>query len=160
MKTASKIAWKTAIRAFMPSCSPLLALAVAAVISMLSPAQAQTVWRCGEGGRAYSESPCPNGRQVNAADTRTAAQAQAARDEVNHSQDLAARMRKARLEDEKRNRAANAVAANLGPAKAAEKSNEKKPNAKTKAKRRHPSATAADEGTLRAAAVPSRRKKD
>ena len=153
-----KTAWKTAIKAGAEIFAPMLALA--AVVSLVSTAQAQTVWRCGEGGRIYSQSPCPGGSQVNAADSRTAAQEKAARDEVKRSQDLAARMRKERLEDEKRNRAANAVAANLGPAKAAEKSSEKKPNAKTKSKRRHPSATAADDGTLRAAAVPSRRKKD
>ena len=157
MKTASKIAWKTAIKAFIASSSPLLA--VAAIISLASPAQAQSVWRCGEGGRTYSESPCPNGRQVNAADTRTAAQVQTARDELKRSQDLAARMRKERLEDEKRNRAANGMAANLGPAKASEKASEK-PKAKAKSHRRHPSAAVADDGTLRAAAVPSRRKKD
>ena len=142
----------------IPRNSATRLLALAAAVLLVSTAQAQTVWRCGKDAPVYSQNPCPDGRQVNAADTRTAAQAQVARDEVKRSQDLASRMRKERLEDEKRNRAANAVAANLGPVKAAEKSSENKP--KAKAKRHQPSATAADDGTLRATAVPSRRKKD
>ena len=133
-----KTAWKTANKAATQAFSALLVLA-AVVLQMPTTAQAQTVWRCGEGGRTYSESPCPGGRQVNAADTRTAAQAQTARDEVKRSQDFAARMRKERLEDEKRNRAANAVAANLGPTKASDKTSEKpKAKAKPKSHRRHP----------------------
>ncbi len=154
-----KTAWKTTIKAAALTFSSVIALA--ASVSLASTAQAQTVWRCGEGGRTYSESPCPGGRQVNAADTRTAAQTQAARDEIKRSQDLAARMRKERLEDEKRNRAANAGAANLGPPKVSNKASEKpKSKVKPKPHRRHQPATAADDGTLRAAAAPSRRKKD
>lgn len=125
-------------------------------------AQAQTVWRCGADGRTYSESPCPGGRLIKAADPRAASELQAARDEVKRSQELGTRMRKERLEDEKRNRAANALAANLGPATADKQRPEKikPPKAKAKAPQRHQLATAEGDGTLRSAAAPFRRKQD
>lgn len=141
-------------------CVPAVAALVVAMI-LLSNANSTTVWRCGEGGRTYSESPCPGGRPVSVADNRTAAETHAARDEVKRSQDLATRMRNERLDDEKRNRASNALAANLGPVKAAAQPAEKlKKPAKPKSQRRPASAAAAGDGTLRATAVPSRRKKD
>ena len=133
--------------------------ALALALALMPVVNAKTVWRCGEGGRSYSESPCPGGHPVTVADSRSAAQTQAARDDIKRSQDLATRMRKERLEDEKRNRAANALAGNLGPTKAAAKPPEK-PKVKAKSKRRPGSEAAADDGTLRATAAPSRRKKD
>lgn len=133
--------------------------ALALTLALLPVVNAKTVWRCGEGGRSYSESPCPGGQPVSVADNRTAAQTHAAREEIQRSQDLASRMRKDRLEAENRNRAANALAGNLGPSKAAAKPPEK-PKTKAKSKRRPTQAAAADDGTLRAAAAPSRRKKD
>jgi hypothetical protein len=42
------------------------------------PAQAQGVWRCG--GNAYGVTPCPDGRAVEAADARSHAEVQAARE--------------------------------------------------------------------------------
>lgn len=136
-----------------------LALTFALSLAPVPVVNAKTVWRCGEGGRSYSESPCPGGQPVTVADNRSAAQTRAAQDDIKRSQDLASRMRKDRLEDENRNRAANALAGNLGPSKAAAKPPEK-PKTKAKSKRRPTQAAAADDGTLRAAAAPSRRKKD
>ena len=137
-----------------------VAVALFLVFTALAPqAQAQTVWRCGDGGPTYSEIPCPGGQPVKAADPRTAAQAQLARDAVKRDQDLTARMHKERLEKEGRNRAANAGAASLGPDKATTPPSNKITQ-KHKASRQHPTAVPADDGTWRAAAVPSRRKKD
>jgi len=131
------------------------------LIPLASEAQAQTVWRCGDSGRTYSDSPCPGGQPVKAGDTRTAAQAQSARDAVKRDQDLAARMRKERLEDDKHNRASNASAASLGPKKAsAQPADQVIQKQKPKATRHHPKAAPADDGTWRAAVVPSRPKKD
>ena len=42
------------------------------------PAQAQGVWRCG--GNAYGDTPCPDGRAVEAAAARSMAELQAARE--------------------------------------------------------------------------------
>ncbi len=124
--------------------------------------QAKTVWKCGEGGRAYSESPCPGGKAVNVADVRSSADVRTAQDSVKRSQDLADRMRKQRLEDERRNLVANAGAANLGPHKAPVVKPDAAVKTKKKAKppRRHPRATAEEEGTLRSAAASSQRKRD
>jgi Domain of unknown function (DUF4124) len=137
--------------------SILLCLACA-----FNAAQAQTVWRCGEGGRSYSQSPCPGGKAVEAADKRSAADAQAAQHSVKRSQDLADRMRKQRLEDEKRNLSANARAANLGPDKVAAAKPLVKPKKKPKSPRRQPQNQAAAEGdgTLRAAVARSPQKRD
>ncbi len=134
---------------------------VCALCALCLSAQAQTVWRCGEGGRSYSESPCPGGRQVNASDPRSAAEVQAARDSITRHQALAARMQKERLAEEQRNLAAHARAANLGPSKTKETPPEKiRPKSAMKARHRHPSSKPADDGTWRAAAVPSRQKTD
>lgn len=127
--------------------------------TLASSTHAQTVWRCGEGGRTYSESPCPGGQMLKAGDPRTAGQAQSAREAIKRDQDLGARMRKERLEDEKLHRAANAGAASLGPNRVSAQGAEKVKQ-KPKAARRHSKALPADDGTWRAAAVPSQRKKD
>jgi hypothetical protein len=54
-----------------------LALACLA-LSMACSAQAQGIWRCG--GNAYGDTPCPGGRTVEAADARSDAELQAARE--------------------------------------------------------------------------------
>ncbi len=138
------------------------AAALLLVFTALAPqAQAQTVWRCGDGGRTYSELPCPGGQMVKADDPRTADQVQIARDAVRRDQDLAARMHKERLEDEARNRAANAGAANLGPeSRSARPSDKFKQKHVSKSTLHHRKAAPADDGTWRAAAAPSRPRRD
>ncbi len=148
------------MKVFTAAAAVLMFCVVA--IALPLTAQAQTVWRCGADGRSYSATPCPGGRPVKAADPRTATELQAAREEIKRSQDLGARMRKERLGDEKRNRAANALAANLGPEKIKPPKVKAETKAKAKAKthHRHQPTTAEGDGTLRAAAAPFRRKQD
>lgn len=74
-------------------------------------ALAQTVYRCGPGGREYSQTPCPAGHEVEVADPRSpeqqrAAQAAAAKD-AQLARDLAA---------ERHAREREAAARGLGPA--------------------------------------------
>jgi hypothetical protein len=47
-------------------------------LSLAWSAQAQGVWRCG--GNVYGDTPCPGGRAVEAADARSGAELQAARE--------------------------------------------------------------------------------
>ena len=60
-------------------------------------ADAQTVFRCGS---AYSQTPCPQGRIVDATDPRTAAQRAEALRVVASERRLAADMRRERLADQ------------------------------------------------------------
>jgi hypothetical protein len=139
-------------------------LPLIATLALTTQVHGKTVWRCGEGGKTYSETPCPGGRAVDVADSRSSAEVQAARDSIKRDEALASRMRKQRLEDEKRNLAANAGAANLGPSAkpAAQASDKLKPKAKRKPVRQQApgSSAAAETDTLRAAGVPTRRRRD
>ncbi len=74
-------------------------------------AGAQTVWRCGPTGNAYSAAPCVDGRLVDVADTRGTAERQAASEVV-------ARERRAlaMLAAERRAREADAARRGLGAA--------------------------------------------
>lgn len=77
---------------------------IAAVVMTLcfaSAAQTQDVWRCGPEGRAYSDSPCAQGRLVAVADPRNAAQIQAAQDVVARDRELARRMAQERRDNER-----------------------------------------------------------
>jgi len=56
-------------------------LAAAIVLLAASSASmAETVYRCGPGGREYAQSPCPGGQAVTVEDTRTPEQQQQAQD--------------------------------------------------------------------------------
>jgi hypothetical protein len=99
------------------------------------PAAAQTVYRCGPEGREYSQTPCKDGRAVDAGDPRSAADRREARE-------IAAR--EAQLADKlaRENRAREAEAARTGaagiqpapkPASAAASSPHKKKKSKAKA---------------------------
>lgn len=134
---------------------------ISTALALVATVQAQQVWRCGEGGRTYSESPCPGGRLVSTADPRSTADAQAAREGIKRSQDLAARMREERLQDERRNLAANAMPANLGPrSDEGPAAHKVRPKSKALAQRRQQPAAVADGGTWPATAAVSRRKRD
>ncbi len=76
---------------------PALASALALALLLSTQAQAQTVWRCGPDGRSYSDTPCNDGRVLAAADTRSDAQVQAARDVALRESRLAEQLRQERL---------------------------------------------------------------
>jgi hypothetical protein len=84
---------------------PVLAL----VLLAAAPAFAQTVYRCGADGRIYSQTPCPEGREVDVADPRSAADRQAAAAVAEREAGLADTLRRERL-------AREAVAARQGAA--------------------------------------------
>lgn len=107
------------------ACRPRRALLTLVALTLsrawLAPAQAQTasVWRCGPGGRSYSDKPCADGIEVQVDDARSA-------DEVEQAQAIAAREKRlaeqlrqerlqreqeARLADEERARAAKPASA-------------------------------------------------
>lgn len=78
-------------------------LAVACLVATLAwvdPVAAQPVWRCGPDGRLYSNVPCADGRVVDVADPRSAAQVAAAQEVAARERRLADRMRHERLERE------------------------------------------------------------
>ncbi|MDO8418874.1 MAG: hypothetical protein Q7S90_02465 [Rubrivivax sp.] len=70
----------------------------------LLTAQAQAVWRCGPDGRTFSDRPCADGQplqRAELADTRSAAQVQAAQEVVARERRLAENLRQERLERER-----------------------------------------------------------
>lgn len=66
----------------MTCCHGLLAwLAAAPLLAMSGTAQAQKVYRCGTEGRVvYQQSPCNEGKAIDASDPRSAEQRKAAQD--------------------------------------------------------------------------------
>lgn len=79
-----------------PSLFLLLCLPMACTV-----ASAQSVWRCGPEGRSYSDSPCPEGRVVAAADPRSAGDVAAARAVLARDQRLAQQLVAERRERER-----------------------------------------------------------
>ena len=138
-------------------------------------AWAQVVWRCGsEGGRTYSDIPCPGGQALAFQDRRQASDATAAWADVRRQQAWAQAAAQEREIREARALAMSSQAANLGPATAgaAAAGHTVKPSVKPKAKRqarrqtqlqlhRQPTSAAETEdgGTWRATAPASRRTK-
>jgi hypothetical protein len=73
---------------------------------------ATTIYRCGPGGREYSQRPCPEGTVVEGTDGRTAAQrAAAVRVEAQEKRKLA-EMERERLANESKNKSAPAAEIN------------------------------------------------
>ena len=68
-------------------CAAALLLACAAF-----GAAAQTVYRCGPGGRAYQSEPCHGGREVDVSDARTDEQRRAATEAVAADRRLASQL--------------------------------------------------------------------
>ena len=118
-----------------------------------SAAQAQTIWRCGPDGRSYAEAPCRDGRALELADARPAADRLDAQDMARRETALAAQLLRERLERESQAAAGPAGIHGLRPAPAAAGI---KPKAKSQAtnKRR-----LEDDGIWRAIAPSSRRAK-
>ncbi len=120
-------------------------------LPLLAAAQQQTVWRCGADGRSYSDVPCEAGRPLAVADSRPAADVQAARERAAQERLAADTLLRERLQRE-------AAARSMGlpadrPVAAV------KPAARLPAKAHRPSARPAAAGTFRAVAPASPRKK-
>jgi hypothetical protein len=75
------------------------------------------VYRCGPDGHTYSQTPCPAGSAVEAADSRSAAEQAQARSVAEREQRLARQLTQDRAQAEKT--AARQQAGNLSPAHAA-----------------------------------------
>jgi hypothetical protein len=79
-----------------------LAVALCATLWLLaagpgaSAAEPQKVFRCGPDGRVYSQSPCKDGRDVDAADQRSPEQRKAAEEVVKREEKLADKMARER----------------------------------------------------------------
>ena len=122
---------------------------IALMLFAASAAQAQTVWRCGPDGRNYSDAPCREGRAVEVAQARPAADLSSAQDMAQREKVLAAKLVRERQQREavtttslsgiRDSRPANADAVN--------------PKAKARAKGKH---RLEDADTWRAVAPPSR----
>lgn len=64
---------------------------------MSTPAQSQTVYRC---GNSYSQQPCPGGNPIDAVDSRTPEQRKAHEASVRHERRAADSLEKNRLKEE------------------------------------------------------------
>ena len=73
------------------------------------------IYRCGPDGREYSQVPCKDGREINAADPRSDAQRKAAADVTRRDDQLAEKM--ARERQAREAAAGKQTAINVGPAK-------------------------------------------
>ena len=65
---------------------------IASMLFIVSAAQAQTVWRCGPDGRNYSDAPCRDGRALEVAQARPAADLSAAQGMALREKALAAKL--------------------------------------------------------------------
>lgn len=87
------------------------ALACLLIALAAADATAQKIYRCGPGGREYSQTPCPAGREIDASDPRSAEQQRDARAAAAADAKLARE-----LADERRARERDAATRGLGPA--------------------------------------------
>ena len=71
------------------------------------------VYRCGKDGRSYSDTPCAEGRAIDAADPRNAEQQQAARETAQRERQLADDLARERRARDKAG--SHQLAATLGP---------------------------------------------
>lgn len=77
---------------------PILALLPALLaLATMVPAHAQTVYRC---GNAYSQSPCPGGKEVKVADPRTPAEKAKADKDTEDANKTAAQLQRERKAEE------------------------------------------------------------
>ena len=77
---------------------PFVLLTLLALLCVAS--QAQTVWRCGPDGRRYADSPCEQGRPIEVAQGRPAADLQQAQSMVRREQALSAQLARERQQRE------------------------------------------------------------
>jgi hypothetical protein len=110
---------------FIRSDQLVVTFALMAVLESLAPssfaaaasAPTSRVYRCGPDGHTYSQTPCPAGSAVEAADPRSAAEQAQARSVVEREQRLARQLAQDRAQAERA--AARQLAGNLGPAPSA-----------------------------------------
>jgi hypothetical protein len=141
--------------------TPIACLLALVLCLAQSTATAKTVWRCGAAASSYSDSPCTNGRAVDVADPRSAADVQNGRDDTQRMQALADRMRSQRLADEAHALAANRGAANLGPSRVRPPQLERvKTKAAKKPRQSQTFRLVEGDGTFQAVAARSRRTPD
>ena len=76
----------------------LALLLIAAPIA--ASAAAQKVFRCGPDGRIYSQTPCKDGYEIDAADKRSAEQHKSAEDQVRRDEKMVEKMTRERLANE------------------------------------------------------------
>ena len=118
-------------------------------------ATAQNIWRCGPDGRAFSDTPCPQGRQIDIPQSRPAADVHAAQQQAARDLHQAELLRRERLaaEAQQRGNGLTGIGPQAAQVKAAKPSKAKHPG---KLHKLHPEA----DGTWRAVAPVSRRAKD
>lgn len=104
----------------------LAGLLLGPTLAQAQPATPEPVYRCGPDGRSYSSTPCADGRPVNAADPRNAAQQREGRETAERERRLADRLIAERVQREKAT--IPAAAGHIGP------SSSHSPTAKAKAK--------------------------
>ncbi|MES2958353.1 MAG: hypothetical protein V4792_09200 [Pseudomonadota bacterium] len=92
----------------LPNCVALAVLVALMLTTHGADAASQKVFRCGPDGRIYSQTPCKDGYEVNAADQRSGEQRKAAEDVVKREEKLADKMTRER-------QAKEAAAAKQGP---------------------------------------------
>jgi hypothetical protein len=121
-----------------------------AVLSVMLTASAaaqdrgsDTVYRCGADGKTYSDSACPDGKTVAAADARSAEQRRQAEDVVRRDREFADRMAKER-EQRERN-APGAVGIGSSPAVKATTTAAANGPKKSPRKKKHKKAAAANQ---------------
>ena len=100
----------------MTGSHPTVAAVVLLTSMCLAPATAQSVYRC---GNAYSTTPCPQGKAIDADDTRTAAQREEALRRAAGDKRRGDEMERAHLRREAEIRPALASALSLAPRPAA-----------------------------------------
>ena len=132
-----------------------------AAVAVQWPVQAQNVWRCGADGRSFSDRPCSDGQALQMAelaDTRSAAEVQAATEVAMRNKRLAESLRQERLAREQSARLSNAAPGQARGAAGERGFSSVPPASKSrqKARRQGP----ADDGTWRAVAPSTRRTKD
>ncbi len=122
---------------------PLSAILFVAACALSTGAMAQNAYKCGE---TYSQSPCPGGVAINA-DARSAEQKAQADQASARDARIAAAMEKARIEQERRDLAANTPAR---PAKAGAASKPRTPWVKTKTRKKASMGTDHSKGAKKA----------
>ncbi len=127
-------------------CAARRAAVAVLVLAVAAPSMAAgTIYRCGPGGREFSQTPCPGGAEVAAADDRSEAQRAEAQRVAEREQQHAARMARDRRALEASQRPAMATGIdglrrNAEPAKpAASKPRHKKRGARDKSADEDPS---------------------
>lgn len=74
--------------------------AIALALSMVAPAQATTVYRCGPQGNIYSQEPCKGGRAIDVGDDRSPEQSARPREQMKRDAAMAAELRSDRVAQE------------------------------------------------------------